>query len=196
MLTNPHAIDLSSQLSYRSHTDGIFDGSLLMWKCANCGEDENEDSFKFCSTCGTPRHAPEQVAAPRREMDVASAFTAFSGDAPEPNGERREAPAQKWHKSHPLRAIGQKFKGALPLYNGRLNHVKVSDEAQDKLTTLVNAGVFASKAEAAAYLIERGIRAETKLFDIVRQKLTEIERIELELRNLVNEKQRGMRNDE
>ena len=155
-----------------------------MWKCANCGEDENEDSFKFCSTCGTPRVANEK--GPRIEMDVDSAFTAFSGDAPEQNGERREVPTQKRHRSHPLRAIGQKFKGALPLYNGHLNHVKVSSDAQDKLTTLVRAGVFRSKAEAAAYLIERGINAETKLFDIVRQKLTEIERIELELRNLVS----------
>ena len=162
-----------------------------MWKCANCGEDENEDSFKFCSTCGTPKAGPGQAAAaPRVETDVESAFTAFSGGPPERNGGPgaggAEAAAQKWHRSHPLRAIGQKFKGALPLYNGRLNHVKVSDEAQDKLATLVNAGVFGSKAEAAAYLIERGIRAEAKLFDIVRQKLTEIERIELELRNLVS----------
>jgi hypothetical protein len=157
-----------------------------MWKCANCGEDENEDSFKFCSTCGTPKVANEK--APRIEMDVESAFTAFSEGGPERNGERRagggrEAAAQKWHRGHPLRAIGQKFKGAL--YNGQLNHVKVSTEAQDKLATLVNAGVFRSKAEAAAYLIERGIRAEAKLFDVVRQKLIEIERIELELRNLV-----------
>jgi hypothetical protein len=163
-----------------------------MWKCANCGEDENEDSFKFCSTCGTPKVAAGKALPSHVEIDVESAFTAFSGDSPAPNGERPAggdvvAPAAKsWHGGHPLRAIGQKFKGALPLYSGHLNHVKVSDEAQDKLTTLVQAGVFRSKAEAAAYLIERGIRAEAKLFDLVRQKLTEIERIELELRNLVN----------
>ncbi len=162
-----------------------------MWKCANCGEDENEDSYKFCSTCGTPKVAAGTAPAARMEMDVESAFTAFSGDSPAPNGEPPAggdlAPAAKsWHGGHPLRAIGQKFKDALPLYNGHLNHVKVSDETQDKLTTLVQAGVFRSKAEAAAYLIERGISAESKLFDIVRQKLTEIERIELELRHLVN----------
>jgi len=166
-----------------------------MWKCANCGEDENEDSFNFCSTCGMPKH--EKAPALRMEMDVETAFTAFSGDAPKQNGERRAgeeasaAPVQKWHRPHPLRAIGEKFKGALA--NGHLNHVKVSSEAQDKLTTLVHAGVFKNKAEAAAYLIERGIRAETKLFDLVRQKLSEIERIELELRNLVS---KTMRNDE
>ena len=161
-----------------------------MWKCANCGEDENEDSFKFCSTCGTPKVANAKAPTTHIEMDVESAFTAFSGDSPAQNGERAAggdlAPAAKsWHGGHPLRAIGQKFKGALPLYNGHLNHVKVSDEVQDKLTTLVQAGVFRSKAEAAAYLIERGIRAETQLFEVVRRKLTEIERIELELRNLV-----------
>lgn len=160
-----------------------------MWKCANCGEDENEGSFKFCSTCGTPKAAAGKALPSRIEMDVESAFTAFAGESPAPNGERPAggglAPAAKsWHGGHPLRAIGQKFKGALT--NGHLNHVKVSDEVQDKLTTLVQAGVFRSKAEAAAYLIERGIRAESRLFDTVRQKLTEIERIELELRNLVN----------
>ena len=159
-----------------------------MWKCANCGEDENEDSFNFCSTCGTPKHL--KPPAPRTEMDVQAAFTAFSGDALRQNGAHHAAePAadtasvQKWHRPHPLRAIGQRFKGALA--NGHLNHVKVSSEAQDKLTTLVRAGVFRSKSEAAAYLIERGISAETRLFDVVRQKLSEIERIELELRNLV-----------
>jgi hypothetical protein len=158
-----------------------------MWKCANCGEDENEDSFNFCSTCGTPKHV--KATAPLKEVDVETAFTAFSNAAPKQNGEQHAgepAPAtsiQKWHRPHPLRAIGQRFKGALS--NGHLNHVKLSADAQDKLTTLVQAGVFRSKAEAAAYLIERGIRAETKLFDIVRQKLTEIERIELELRDLV-----------
>jgi hypothetical protein len=158
-----------------------------MWKCANCGEDENEDTFKFCSTCGTPRH--DKAAALRQDLDVETAFTAFaSGDTPARNGEHTagEEPAasvQKWQRPHPLRAIGQRVKGAL--YNGHLNHVKVSAEAQDKLTTLVQAGVFRSKAEAASYLIERGISAETKLFDVVRQKLAEIERIESELRNLV-----------
>jgi hypothetical protein len=160
-----------------------------MWKCANCGEDENEDSFNFCSTCGTPKHA--MTPAPRAEMDVKAAFTAFSNDVPRQNGEHREAEPQKGHRPHPLRAIGQRFKGALS--NGHVNHVKLSSDAQDKLTTLVHAGVFRSRAEAAAYLIERGIRAETKLFDLVRQKLTEIERIELELRNLVST---TMRNDE
>ncbi|HWS99093.1 MAG TPA: zinc ribbon domain-containing protein [Pyrinomonadaceae bacterium] len=158
-----------------------------MWKCANCGEDENEDSFNFCSTCGTPKHG--KAPAPPKEMDVKTAFTAFSGDPPRQNGAHHAgepaaaASVQKWHKPHPLRAIGQRFKGALT--NGHLNHVKVSSEAQDKLTTLVQAGVFRSKSEAAAYLIERGISAETKLFEVVRQKLSEIERIELELRNLV-----------
>ncbi len=164
-----------------------------MWKCANCGEDENEDSFNFCSTCGTPKH--EKALAPREEIDVKTAFTAFSTDAPKQNGEHHAGEhagePQKWHRPHPLRALGQRFKGALS--NGHLNHVKISPDAQDKLTTLVRAGVFRSKAEAAAYLIERGISAETKLFDIVHQKLTEIERIELELRDLVG---KTMRNDE
>lgn len=163
-----------------------------MWKCANCGEDENEDSYNFCSTCGTPKLSPEKSLAARQDMDLETAFTVFHEDSHKRNGknhggeaEAAATPAHRWHRPHPLRAIGQKVKEVLPIYNGQLNHVKVSSAVQDKLTTLVQAGVFRSKAEAAAYLIERGIRAENKLFDVVRQKLTEIERIELELRSLV-----------
>ena len=77
------------------------------------------------------------------------------------------------------------MKEVLPINNGNLNHVKLSSPAQAKLEELVQAGVFSSKAKAAAYLIERGIKAEAKLFDVVQQKLREIERIEQELRNLV-----------
>jgi hypothetical protein len=161
-----------------------------MWKCANCGEEENEETYNFCSTCGTPKRSPEQALATRPDIDLETAFSVFNADAHKRNGENhtgatQAAPAHRWHRPHPLRAIGQKVKDALPIYNGQLNHVRVSAAAQDKLATLVQAGVFRSKAEAAAYLIERGITAESKLFDIVRQKLTEIERIEVELRNLV-----------
>jgi hypothetical protein len=164
-----------------------------MWKCVNCGEEENEDSYNFCSTCGTPKLRPDKALATRQDMDLETAFSVFNDHSHKRNGENHggeaatatTTPAHRWHRPHPLRAIGQKVKEALPIYNGQLNHVKVSPAAQDKLTTLVQAGVFRSKAEAAAYLIERGITAETKLFDVVRQKLTEIERIELELRSLV-----------
>lgn len=160
-----------------------------MWKCANCGEEENENSFKFCLTCGSPALELEKSAQPRREMDVAVAFSIFNDPSPKQNGEghapQSESPPRPAKFPQSLRTLGRKMKDVLPINNGHLNHIKLSQEAQAQLDTLVQAGVFNSKAKAAAYLIERGIQAEAALFEVVRQKLLEIERIEKELRNLV-----------
>lgn len=160
-----------------------------MWNCANCGEEENEDSYKFCLTCGSPMLDFERTAVVRRDMDVAVAFNIFNDPSPKQNGESQPAqstsPPRQARIPQSLRAIGRKMKDVLPIHNGHLNHVKLSSPAQAKLDKLVQAGVFSSKAKAAAYLIERGIQAEAHLFDVVQQKLLEIERIEQELRNLV-----------
>src|SRR5882762_9954930 len=66
--------------------------------------------------------------------------------------------------------------------------VKVSPEAQDKLEQLVQAGVFHSRAEAAGFLIDEGIKTQSALFERVEQKLAEIERLRAELRGLINER--------
>ena len=50
---------------------------------------------------------------------------------------------------------------------------------------LVQAGVFRNRAEAAGFLIEEGIRTQAALFERVRQKLAEIERLRAELRGLI-----------
>lgn len=66
--------------------------------------------------------------------------------------------------------------------------VKVSPEAQDKLEQLVQAGVFHSRAEAAGFLIDEGIKTQAALFERVELKLAEIERLRAELRGLINER--------
>jgi Arc/MetJ-type ribon-helix-helix transcriptional regulator len=66
--------------------------------------------------------------------------------------------------------------------------VKVSPDAQDKLEQLVQAGVFRSRAEAAGFLIEEGIKTQSALFERVKGKLAEIERLKAELRGLVAQK--------
>ncbi len=66
--------------------------------------------------------------------------------------------------------------------------VKVSLQAQEKLEQLVQAGVFHSRAEAAGFLIDEGIKTQEALFERVEQKLAEIERLKAELRGLINEK--------
>jgi DNA-binding MarR family transcriptional regulator len=65
--------------------------------------------------------------------------------------------------------------------------VKVSTEGQEKLEQLVLAGVFQSRAEAAGFLIDEGIKTQAALFERVEQKLAEIERLKAELRDLINE---------
>jgi Arc/MetJ-type ribon-helix-helix transcriptional regulator len=66
--------------------------------------------------------------------------------------------------------------------------VKVSPEAQEKIDQLVQAGIFRSRAEAAGFLIDEGIKTQTALFERVQQKLAEIERLRAELRGMVNDK--------
>jgi len=62
---------------------------------------------------------------------------------------------------------------------------RMSDEASDKLDKLVAAGVFKNRMEAASFLLEEGIKAQSPLFQRIQDKLAEIERIRTELRNSV-----------
>lgn len=91
-----------------------------------------------------------------------------------------------------LGAIGHNLRGtlerAIHTKDDYVVAVKVTPEAQNNLEQLVQAGVFRSRADAASYLIDEGIKAQTALFDRVRQKLSEIERLQSELRGMVDEK--------
>ncbi len=88
-----------------------------------------------------------------------------------------------------LGALGHNLRGTFErAINSRDDYVvavKVSPEAQHKLEQLVEAGVFHNRAEAASYLIDEGIRAQAPLFERVKQKLTEIEKLQSELRGMV-----------
>jgi len=66
--------------------------------------------------------------------------------------------------------------------------VKVSPETQERLEQLVQSGIFKSRAEAAGFLIEEGIKTQSALFGRVEQKLAEIERLRAELRGMINDK--------
>ena len=84
------------------------------------------------------------------------------------------------------RDISRTIERAISAKDDYVVAVKVSHEAQDKLEQLVQAGVFRSRAEAAAYLIDEGIKTQSALFDRVQQKLSEIERLRAELRGMIN----------
>ena len=82
-------------------------------------------------------------------------------------------------------SIGRTIERAISSKDEYVVAVKLSPDAQDKIDQLVAAGVFRSRAEAAAFLIDEGIRAQEPLFDRVAQKLSEIERLRAELRGMV-----------
>jgi Arc/MetJ-type ribon-helix-helix transcriptional regulator len=83
------------------------------------------------------------------------------------------------------RDISRTIEKAMSAKDDYVVAVKISPEAQDKLEQLVQAGVFRSRAEAAGFLIDEGIKTQSALFDRVQQKLAEIERLRAELRGLI-----------
>ena len=83
------------------------------------------------------------------------------------------------------RDISRTIEKAISAKDDYVVAVKVSPEAQEKLEALVQAGVFRSRAEAAGFLIDEGIKTQSALFERVRQKLTEIERLRAELRGMI-----------
>ena len=85
------------------------------------------------------------------------------------------------------RDISRTIERAISAKDDYMLAVKVSHDAQTKLSQLVQAGVFGTRAEAAAFLIDEGIKGQGPLFERVEQKLAEIERLRAELRGLVGE---------
>jgi hypothetical protein len=86
------------------------------------------------------------------------------------------------------RDISRTIERAISAKDDYMLAVKVSPDAQHKLGQLVQAGVFGTRAEAAAFLIDEGIKTQGPLFERVEQKLAEIERLRAELRGLVGAK--------
>ena len=85
------------------------------------------------------------------------------------------------------RDISRTIERAISAKDDYVVAVKVAHDTQEKLEQLVLAGVFRSRAEAAAYLIDEGIKTQSALFDRVQQKLSEIERLRAELRGMIQQ---------
>jgi len=65
--------------------------------------------------------------------------------------------------------------------------IRVNDESNKKLGMLVEAGLFKSRSESAAFLIQEGIKNQETLFLKIDSKLERIEKIKKELRNIVSQ---------
>lgn len=65
--------------------------------------------------------------------------------------------------------------------------IRVNDECNEKLNMLVEAGLFKSRSESAAFLIQEGIKNQEPLFAKMSAKLMQIEKIKKELKNIVSQ---------
>jgi hypothetical protein len=63
----------------------------------------------------------------------------------------------------------------------------VNDESNKKLNMLVEAGLFKSRSESAAFLIEEGLKSQEALFLKITDKLKKMEKIRDELKHIVSE---------
>jgi len=64
--------------------------------------------------------------------------------------------------------------------------IRVNDESNKKLNMLVEAGLFKSRSESAAFLIEEGIKSQKPLFSKIVDKLKKMEKIRDELKVIVS----------
>lgn len=63
--------------------------------------------------------------------------------------------------------------------------IRVNEESNKKLNMLVDAGLFKSRSESAAFLIEEGIKIQEPLFAKIRDKLETIDKIRDELKTII-----------
>jgi len=63
--------------------------------------------------------------------------------------------------------------------------IRVNEEANEKLNMLVEAGIFKSRSESAAFLIQEGIKSQIELFEKISDKLKQIEKLRKELKETI-----------
>ncbi len=107
--------------------------------------------------------------------------------------------AEKNKKRHPLDELGAQVEKiatktaeslrkivdkALSSRNTVLT-IRVNDECNEKLNMLVEAGLFKSRSESAAFLIQEGIGVQKDIFAKITGKLKKMETIREELKTIV-----------
>lgn len=65
--------------------------------------------------------------------------------------------------------------------------IRVNDEANQKLAMLVEAGLFKSRSESAAFLIDEGIKQQEALFKRIDKKMDQITRLKDELKEIIKD---------
>lgn len=83
-------------------------------------------------------------------------------------------------------SIGKAIESALSARD-HVVMVRVNDESLKRLDALVQSGIFKSRSEAAAFLISEGVKAQEPLFERISERISEIERLQSELKSIVND---------
>jgi Arc/MetJ-type ribon-helix-helix transcriptional regulator len=81
-------------------------------------------------------------------------------------------------------SIGKAIESALSARD-HVVMVRVNDDSLRKLDALVQSGIFKSRSESAAFLISEGIKAQEVLFSRIAERISEIERLRSELKEIV-----------
>lgn len=64
--------------------------------------------------------------------------------------------------------------------------IRINEESNKKLKMLVDAGLFKSRSESAAFLIHEGIKSQEALFVKISSKLKKIDQLKEELKSIVS----------
>lgn len=151
-----------------------------MWTCAVCGESENEESYKFCFACGAPYPAEGHAGEGRRGPPQTRELSAAGPEGEQPPAAEGEEHGFRLPKA--LTSLGQRLRHAAA--GDQVVSVRVSAEAQEALELLLQAGRYENPADAAGFLLEEGVKAQAELLWVIREKLSEIERLRAELRGI------------
>ena len=65
--------------------------------------------------------------------------------------------------------------------------IRVDETSNTKLNMLVDSGIFRSRSESAAFLINEGIKSQESLFSRIVSKLEKIDKIKQELSGIISE---------
>ncbi len=65
--------------------------------------------------------------------------------------------------------------------------IRVNEDSDKKLKMLVDAGLFKSRSESAAFLIHEGIKSQEPLFTKISSQLLKIEKIQTELKDIISQ---------
>ncbi len=65
--------------------------------------------------------------------------------------------------------------------------IRVNEDSDKKLRMLVDAGLFKSRSESAAFLIHEGIKCQEPLFTKITSQLQKIEKIQTELKDIISQ---------